>query len=86
MDTPSTPRSLTGFILKGAAGGLLFMVLVVALLCQACGSERTVVAQRGQHNGYGLQKQRSTANNRRLNDYYNNKQHERYQNRQYYRP
>lgn len=81
---PSSTPSFVQFILRGAAAGLLVMGLLVALLCQGCGTERTAVAQKGNHNGYGLQHKRSNAESRRLNDYYNNKQHEKYNNGKYY--
>jgi hypothetical protein len=69
------------YALRGALAGVLGLVLIVALLCQGCGTERKAIAHEKKHNVYGLQKKRSNSENRKLNDYYNGKQHEKAQSR-----
>jgi hypothetical protein len=83
MKQISTPTFLN-LVLRGAMAGLVGLTLLVVLLCQGCGSERKVIAHEKKHNVYGIQKKRSNTESRRLNDYYNNKQHEKYQNKSYY--
>jgi|GEM_PF-7059423 len=70
--------SLKAYIVRGSVAGMVALLMFIALLCQACGTERKAIAYEKKNNGWGLQKQRSNAEKRRTNDYYNGKQHERY--------
>ena len=74
-------KLLKNYALKGAAAGLLCLVLLVALLSQGCSSDRKVVAQKARTNEVGLQRGRSNGEKRELNDHYNSIQHKNYQNK-----
>ena len=76
MKQNSTP-SVYAFLLRGAAAGMVFMALLVALLCQGCaGEKRKIVSEKQNTTGYGTQRKRSPDENKKLNEYYNNVQHQ----------